>query len=247
MQLNPSLERVVGGVAGAQQHWQTRRREAAGSSAPAFTVAVARDTGAPATGVAQEVGRRLGWQVYDHELLERIAAEHGLRVSLLESLDERRQSWMVECLEGFAQKAHVGESAYVRHLTQTILSLGAHGCCVIVGRGAAHLLPPETTLRVRLVQSLEDRVAAIMRQRGLSKHDAKRWVENAGRERIAFIKDHFLKDPTDPHNYDLLLNASRWSVMECADLILDGLGRLTSHPTRRAAESDLAGDDIPPP
>ena len=163
MQFNPSLERVVGGVAGAQRHWQTRRREAAGSSATAFTIAIARDTGAPATAVAREVGRRLGWQVYDHELLERIAEEHGLRVSLLESLDERRQSWLVECLEGFAQKAHVGESGYVRHLTQTILSLGAHGCCVIVGRGAAHLLPPETTLRVRLVQSLEDRVAAIMR------------------------------------------------------------------------------------
>ena len=35
--------------------------------------------------------------------------------------------------------------------------------------------------------------------------------------------------------------------MECADLILDGLGRLTSHATRRAPEADLSGDDIPPP
>jgi cytidylate kinase len=247
MQLNPSLERIVGGVAGAQQHWQTRRREAADSSAPAFTVTIAREAGAPGTSVGAEVGRRLGWQVYDHELLERIAEEHGLRVSLLESLDERRQSWMVEWLEGFAQQKHIGESGYVRHLTQTILSLGAHGCCVIVGRGAAHLLRPETTLRVRLVATMDDRVAAIMRQRGLSKHDAKRWIENASRERIAFIKDHFLKDPTDPHNYDLLLNASRWSVMECADLILDGLGRLASHPIRPPADAALSGDDIPPP
>jgi len=247
MQFNPSLEHVVGGVAGAQQHWQTRRREAADSPTPAFSVAIARETGAPATSVAREVGRRLGWQVYDHELLERIAEEHGLRVSLLESLDEKRQSWLVECLEGFAQKAHIGESGYVRHLTQTILSLGAHGCCVIVGRGGAHLLPPETTLRVRLVQTLEDRVAAIMHQRGLSKHDATRWVERAGRERTAFIKDHFLKDPADPHHYDLLLNSSRWSVMECAGLIIDGLRRLTSQATRQAPEAALSGDDVPPP
>ncbi len=235
MHPNSSLEHVVGGVAGAQQHWQTRHRETAGSTGPTFTIAIAREAGAPGTSVAREVGRRLGWQVYDHELLERIAAEHGLRVSLLESLDERRQSWLVEVMEAFSQHANIGESGYVRHLTQTILSLGAHGCCVIVGRGAAHLLPPATTLRVRLVGELPDRINAIMRQRGLSKHDAARWVEHTNRERIAFIKDHFHKDPTDPHQYDLFLNSSRWSVMECADLILDGLGRLTRHPVPRAA------------
>ena len=65
-----------------------------------------------------------------------------------------------------------------------------------------------------------------------SKQDAAKWVENTDRERTAFIKDHFLKDPTDPRNCDLVLNASRWSVMECADLIVDALGRLTSRPER---------------
>lgn len=243
MHATSSLEHVVAGVAGAQHHWQTRHREAAGSTALAFTIAIAREAGAPGTSVAREVGRRLGWQVYDHELLERIAAEHGLRVGLLESLDERRQSWLIECMEGFAQHAHIGEIGYVHHLTQTILSLGAHGCCVIVGRGAGHLLPSATTLRVRLVGELEDRVKAIMHQRGLSKHDAARWVENTNRERAAFIKDHFQKDPTDPHHYDLILNSSRWSVMECADLIVEGLGRLTSHPARQAA----APEGVPPP
>jgi cytidylate kinase len=236
MQPYHPLERVVGGVAGAQQHWQTRRREAAASASPAFTITVDREAGTSGTNVGQEVGRRLGWQVYDHELLERIAVEHGLRVSLLESLDERRQSWLVECMEGFSQQAHICETGYVHHLTQTLLSLGAHGGCVIVGRGAGLLLPPATTLRVRLIAPVEDRVAIIMHQRGLSKHDAQRWLETTDRERIAFIKDHFQKDPTDSRRYDLLLNTSRWSAMECADLILDALGRLGS---RAAGASSL--------
>jgi hypothetical protein len=222
------LERLVGGVAGAQQHWQTRRREAASSPAPAYTITVDREAETSGTDVAQEVGRRLGWQVYDHELLERIAAEHGLRVSLLESLDEKRQSWLVESMEAFSQQPRIGETGYVHHLMQTILSLGAHGGCVIVGRGAGLLLPLATTLRVRLMAPVEDRVANVMSQRGLSKHDAERWLETTDRERIAFVKDHFQKDPTDPHRYDLLLNTSRWSVMECADLILDAFGLLGS-------------------
>jgi cytidylate kinase len=241
MQPNHPLERVVGGVAGAQHHWQTRRREAASSPAPAYTITVAREAGTSGTSVAQEVGRRLGWQVYDHELLERIAVEHGLRVSLLESLDERRQSWLVECMEGFSQQTHVGETGYVHHLTQTILSLGAHGGCVIVGRGAGLLLPPATTLRVRLMAPTEDRIAMVMRQRGLTKHDAERWLESNDRERIACIKDHFQKDSADPRRYDLLLNTSRWSVMECADLILDAFGRLGSRTAGAASHTVATG------
>ena len=231
-----SLEHVVGGVTLAQQHWQTRSRAESVSAAPAFTITLARDAGAQGPGVAREVGRRLGWPVYDHELLEHIAKEHNLRVSLLESLDERRQNWLVECMEGFSQHGHIGEAGYVHHLTQTLLSLGAHGCCVIVGRGAAHLLPAAATLRVRLMAPVEYRVAHVMRQRGLSKHDAAKWVETTDRERAAFIKDHFLKDPTDPRHYDLILNVSRWSVMECADLIVDALNRLTGRAAQAVAE-----------
>ena len=69
-------------------------------------------------------------------------------------------------------------------------------------------------------------------------------MEKTDRERAAFIKEHFHRDPTDPHHYDLFLNVSRWSVMECADLVLDALGRLTSHPVRRVVEAD---DGIPAP
>ena len=42
-------------------------------------------------------------------------------------------------------------SGYVHRLIQTLLSLAAKGECVILGRGAAQALPPQTTLRVRLV------------------------------------------------------------------------------------------------
>src|SRR6516165_1938589 len=63
-------------------------------SARAFTVALTREAGTQGTAVAREVGRLLGWNVYDHELLERIAQDMGLRSSLLETVDERQQGWL---------------------------------------------------------------------------------------------------------------------------------------------------------
>jgi cytidylate kinase len=215
-----AAERQVEALDRAQRHWRERRTAApAPAKERAITVALTREAGCPGTSVAREVAARLGWPVYDHELLERIAEEMGFRVKLLESLDERRQSWIVECLEGLSSAVTVTEGSYVRHLSQTLLSLGALGECIIVGRGAAQLLPADTTLRIRLVGDLNDRIAASMTRLALSRKDAERWVETKDRERSAFIKAHFLKDPNDLKQYDLILNTSRWSSAGCADMI----------------------------
>jgi cytidylate kinase len=217
------------------QHWETRRKAEAsqpggsGESKRAFTIALSRESGARGTSTAREVGARLGWTVYDHELLERIAQEMKLRTSLLESVDEKRVSWLQECVEAFASVPSVSGSAYVRHLTETLLSLAAHGECVIVGRGAAQVLPVETTLRVRLVAPMEWRVVAMSQKLGVPREEAARHVERIDRERICFVRDHFHKEPTDPRQYDLVLNSSRFTVGACADLIVAALHRLQAH------------------
>jgi cytidylate kinase len=220
------MERIADVLDHDQRHWQERQKESRRTTTLPFTIAIAREAGTPGTSVAREVGARLGWLVYDHELLERIAHEMGLRTSLLASIDERHVSWLEETVEQFASVPIVSESNYVRHLVETILALGTHGQCIIVGRGAAHILPAGTTLRVRLVAIREDRIAATCLRLGVSAQEAARWVEKTEKERTAFIRDHFQQDPTDPRRYDLVLNTSRWSIPECAELIIQALHRL---------------------
>jgi cytidylate kinase len=185
-----------------------------------------REAGAPGSEVGQEVGRRLGWPVYDRELIERIAKEMGLRASLLESVDEKSKSILLESLDAMGLGKIVTEPKFVKLLVETVVSLGLHGRCVIVGRGAAHILPAQSTLRVRVVAAKEDRARAVQQQLKLSAADAQRWVEDTDRERIRFVQDHFYKDPTDPARYDLVLNASRWSVIQCADFIMAAMKEL---------------------
>ncbi len=204
------------------RHWEERRRaeESLAPAAPGLTITLAREAGTPGTSVAREVGQRLGWPVYDHELLERVSQELGLRTGLLESVDERRSSWLAETVANFSALPTVGASTYVRHLVQTILALGTHGNCVIVGRGAAHILPHATTLRVRLFAPLEDRIATLARRLGLSQREAAREVERVDSERTGFVREFFQKDATDPRNYDLLLNHSRLGATGCAETIV---------------------------
>jgi cytidylate kinase len=229
------LERQAEALERAERHRETRRRPA---EVPApvldWAVALSREAGTPGTSVAREVGDRLGWAVYDHELLERIAQEMGLRTALLEGIDERRQSWLTECLEALAAEKQVTETGYVHRLTEVLFSLALHGRCVIVGRGAPHVLPARTTLRVRLVGDKNDRIAAAAQRFCRTPQEAARWVDKTDRDRSEFVQDHFNRDPTDPRNYDLVLNTSRWSVAECADFIVLALHHLD---TRRDGRS----------
>jgi cytidylate kinase len=215
-----------------RRQWQPRRPPSAECEPlpapvpPAFTVAVSREAGANGGVVARTVGERLGWPVYDRELLQRVAQDMGVRAGLLEGTDERQKSWLQECLESFGSFPTVSDSAYVRHLLQTLLSLSAHGNCVIVGRGAAQILPAATTLRVRLVGPVADRIKTIEQRLSLTHEEAARRVGNIDAERARFVREHFQKDPNSPWQYDLVLNSARFSTAECAELIIEALHRL---------------------
>lgn len=221
------VDRGAQALSRAFGYWDEQHRER--ETAAGLTVALAREEGTPADEVAAEVARHLGWRVYDHELPEQLAREMGMPLSVLDRIDERGQSWLVECLEGLSSRPHVSEWDYLRRLVRLVLKLGEVGNCVIVGHGASQILPPLSTLRVELVGAREDRVAALMRRLRLSRHQAERRADQLGRERTRFIWGHFHADPTAVDGYDLIVNSSRWSVPECADLIVQALHRKAGH------------------
>lgn len=90
-------------------------------------------------------------------------------------------------------------------LLQVLAGLSKAGHCVVVGRGAPHLLPADRTLAVRVVAPRAWRVARVQQQRGVTAAEAERWVTEHDREREAFVRGHHA-DPTDPTLYHLLIN-----------------------------------------
>jgi cytidylate kinase len=204
------------------------------SLSPKCTIAISRQTGARGSELARDVGNRLGWNVYDRELLEQIATDMHVRVNLLESVDERHVSWLEAFAESFVMGSKVSENAYATHLIETILGLAARGHCVIVGRGAAHLLPPSCTLRVRVVAPREARIETIAKQRGLTPRAAEHVIDQTEHQQRRFVLDHFHCDTTDDTRYDLVLNTSRWSMTECSEMVIDAMTRLRSHASERA-------------
>lgn len=190
-----------------------------------FSIAISREAGTRGPAVARAVAERLGWQVYDHELLELLARDLNVRVKLLEDVDERHITWLQECVEAFAAVPAVREAKYVHHLIEIMLSLAARGRSVIVGRGSPFVLPCATTLRVRLIAPLEERIEVVCRERNLSRAEAARFVQVTDRERARFVMLHFQRDLSDALHYDLALNTAQFPIDQCASLIVDALQR----------------------
>lgn len=231
--MNPltSLERLTQAMERAHLLEDARQDQAAerGEVSPAkeaFTITISREAGTDGGAVARTVGERLGWPVYDRELLDLVAGQLGVQASLLKDMDERSRSWLLECLDALSSAPTVGQLTYVHRLVQVLQSLASRGQCVIVGRGAAQVLPAATTLRVRLVAPLASRVEAMQRRFGCSREEATRRAQATDEERSRFVREQLQKDPSDPRGYDLVLNPCRLGTEGCATLIVEALAHL---------------------
>ncbi|MFN4260854.1 MAG: AAA family ATPase [Gemmataceae bacterium] len=237
MERKTSSQRMAEALERARRHWQQHREVPALTPSPetvppvAFTIAISREAGAQGPAVARAVGDLLNWPVYDQELLHLIAAEMGLREKLISSVDEKYTSWIQECLQAFSSGPEISSGSFVRHLVHVLLSLASHGECVIVGRGAPHVLPEATTLRVRLMGPKAERIRYIEGHFGISHTEATQWIDKTDRDRNRFVQEHFHKDPAQVHHYDLVLNSTRLTVADCAAMIVDGLHRFQKRAT----------------
>jgi len=185
-----------------------------------LTVAVSREAGSRGGTIGRRVARNLGWQVYDQELLEYVSQEGPLHQELLDGLPPAAAAWLGQRLEQLLREQSVSQHPSIVRLARAILALAAQGNVVLIGRGAGLLLPAETSLHVRLVAPLADRIAYISQWLRLTVEEATERVRLRDARRAEFLVTHFHRQPGEPHQYDLLLNSSLLGEELCADLIV---------------------------
>ena len=172
--------------------------------------------------MANLIGRKLGWQVFDRQIVDAIAQRTRMRQQLVENLDEKTRGGLEEFLRHVLTK-EIGSTDYLAHLRQVLLTLGQQGDVVIVGRGAEYILPGQFGLRVRLVAPIDIRTERIARGSGLAPEAAHPLVAKVDQERKDFAHDQFQKDLRDPLNYDLVVNTGALTVEETAEIVLAAL------------------------
>jgi cytidylate kinase len=184
-----------------------------------LTVTISREAGSRGGSIARRAAAKLGWQVYNQELLEYLSQEGPLRQELLDAVPAAGAHWSEARLEQLWREQNLSQHPSIGNLARVILALAAQGEVVLLGRGAGCILPPATSLHVRVIAPLADRVAYMSQWLRLTVEEAAEQVRLRDQRRADFIATHFHRQPGDPYQYDLLLNSSLLGEELCAGLI----------------------------
>ena len=200
---------------------QQRVRAEARDAAPFVTVSRQADAGGRT--LARALADRLNrddpsgrpWTVWDHDLVEKVAREEHIPVSLVESLEAEgpHRSMFQDFLASLSAKndaADLDEFQVYRRVARATRTLARAGRAVIVGCGGVYAtfdLPGG--VHVRLVAPLEHRIGRMAQAWQTSQEEAAREVHRLDRYRETFHRRYWHDKALLPEIFTLTINSAR--------------------------------------
>jgi cytidylate kinase len=205
-----AVEQIIEEQARRWEMLRKKKREEAPSPRKAeLAIAISRLPGCSSREIAREIADRRKFDLFDKEIMQKVAENSHLSAALLGTLDERTLSWAEELVAALTMPEI---EVFFRQLSKVLLALAYHGNAVILGRGAGFLIPHDKCLRVMLVAPLEARIENIARKYKLSSEEAKRRVLQVDSERRGYVRKYFHADMLDPTSFDIVLNTADLSI-----------------------------------
>ena len=192
-------------------------------------VTVSKQVGSRGTEFALRLSEALGFTYLDKNTLFSYAKEIGVGEG--EITDFSEDSYKIDSLlnrilgrrrlvtsaykakENESISKVVDEEKNIEMVTTVIYSLAAKGRIVIVGRGGQAILKNKTNvLHVRIVAPLDFRVEYLMMDRGVTRDEALRTIEDSDRAQSEFLQRFYGIDGNDPVNYHIVLNTANINI-----------------------------------
>ena len=185
---------------------------------------IGRQFGSGGRLVALEIGRRLGINVYDKELLSKAAESSGFSPEFFKKSDERRHFFSF--LFPASGMGHTGsgidECSLFAIQSHAIQEIARTESAVIIGRCADYILRDRgCTLDVFITCPEEERIRRIMERESLSHDKAKSLMEKNDRDRESYYNHFTLGNWGVASNYDLCIDSSILGIEGTAQYIID--------------------------
>jgi hypothetical protein len=184
-------------------------------------VAFSRWAGAFGDEVAARVAEWLDYGLFGAEAIDRLAADPELSARLEAGLDAAQRVAIGERVATVLARAPAAPAGLVR----VVATLGERGMAVVLGRGAASILPPARALRVLVVAPEAQRAERMAQAQGIPLHEAVACTASADSARRSALRERFGIAAEDLTHYDLVLNTEALSIEATAALVVDALRR----------------------
>lgn len=202
-----------------------------------LTVAISRQAGSRGTEIGRKVADILAWQMFDHDTLDYLTQNDDARAQLLADVPADARAWADAQLDHLQRDHKLNADPEALPLIRLLLTVAARGSAVIVGRAAGFLLPPETTIHIRVIAPTEARIAYLAQELRLTRPEAAEEVRARDERRALFLDRTLARDASDPTAYDAVVNSERLGVEGAAQFI--GWAVRTKQMFAEIAESSL--------
>jgi cytidylate kinase len=195
-------------------------------------VTISREYGSGGGEIARRLAGHLGWQLIDHEIVERVALELGTSTQDAEAHDEHREGAIAQLLNTvqYLEPALMvnappeafltDENVYRDAVSKVVQAAANRKHAVIVGRGSQVLLKKQRdVLHVRIVAPLEKRIIYVMQREGLDSSAAQSRIQSKDNGRMRYLQATYHESPDDAHLYDLILNTSVLDLESAVEVI----------------------------
>ena len=187
---------------------------------------IGRQFGSGGRQVAMELGRRLGMNAYDNELISKAAEESGFSKELFLRSDEKRSifsmsSFFTSGTFGM-QHSFINDDDLFKIQSDVIKETAEKESAIFIGRCSDYILRDmDCCLDVFVSCPIEIRAKRVAERERLSFEEAKALCEKKDRTRATYYNYFTFGNWGVASNYDLCIDSSILGIEGTADVIID--------------------------
>lgn len=191
-----------------------------------LVITIGRQFGSGGKDVADALGRKLGFPVYDNELILKAAQDSGFSAEFFVQSDEKKRFLSLSAIfasswSGDAEN-YMSDKGLFQIQCETIRRIAEQGAAIIVGRCSDYVLRDRgNTLDVFLTSPLEVRAGRVAERQGIPVEEARSLVERRDRSREEYYNYYTFGNWGMASNYDICMDSSMLGIEGTADAIIE--------------------------
>jgi cytidylate kinase len=198
-----------------------------------FVITIGRFCGSGGSIVAEMLGKRLGIEVYDRNILSLASSDSGINEEAFEKADEDLRSSLLYRVSRSAFDGQPIEPEGANNTANTnlynyqakvIKGLADSSSCVIIGRCADYVLRDRyNVLRVFIASDKESSAERESKRSKITLPEARKKIDKIDRRRGEYYRFYTGQPWGDPRRFDLCLNTDVYTFEQCVDMIIAAL------------------------
>lgn len=189
-------------------------------------ISIGRQFGSGGKRTALSLGRKLGIEVYDNELIIKAAEHSGYSPEFFRKRDEKTSLLTLQSFFGGLNQYSAGDSylndnALFGIQSETIRAIASQGDAIFVGRASDYVLRDFGCLDVFISAPLEQRIRNVAEREGINAAEAENLIRKKDRSRETYYNYVTFGNWGVAANYDLCIDSSVLGIEGTADIIIE--------------------------